>query len=425
MQENRIFVVVLVGLFIVAGIILANLRSFSAVESAVIRQIQDTQRFETAKAAQQIESRIFQMRDELSTLSKVQDIPALSEKRCSAGITHERVSSVLDILARANARGEVTACSSPEIAYFAGLNIANKEYFSIPKSTGKPYISGKESFGPVNQIIITSPIYTSGYALSSSFQGILLSTLTVNELFEDEIYPILNVPEKKFFIIDLEDLEVIATDETRFDVARIAAALPRSERIISKRITTDKIGEIILTSSEFVVGAEKWRLGIYTPMSSVAHDLRIFQQRNLYSLLFVLAIVVAVSIFLISLYRSKEDVESKLNEVSIALDKLGLKVRTDVPGSDSPSSIELLPQQLREKESLLPQEMEVLEFINAQNAENKLISFKDINKKFNITKPTTRARIAMLTGKHLAEIEQRGRFKTLKITEKGRKLLSV
>jgi DNA-binding MarR family transcriptional regulator len=415
-KENRLFAVVLGGLFIVAAIILANFLSFANVQETIINQIQETQKVETTRAAQEIESHIFQATDELDTLSKVAETSGLSPERCSSTTIHERISPAISTLAKANSNGEVIACSSPQISYLAGLNIQNKDYFAIPKQTRNPYITGIESIGSSQQLTITAPIYAT-YGSQESFQGVLITTININELFEDHIYPVLNTNGRKFFLTNLESNEIILTDEEQFNVSILARALPKEDRIISMKAKTDKLGEIILTSSDFVVGKEKWRLAFYTPIQSVAQDLNTFQKRNLYSLVFVLAIGVAVTLFLFSLYRSKENVTSQLQEVNVTLDKMGITL--DEQGKPEAESSE----EMKAKENLLPQEMEILEYINEQNQQNKLISFKDITKRCNITKPTTRARIATLTSKHLAEVEQRGRFKSLKLTEKGRRLI--
>ena len=413
MKENRLFAVVLVGLFIVAAIILANFLSFSNVEQVIIQQIQDTQRTENTRAAQEIESHIFQIQDELQALSRAQDLNLISSERCSPATIHERISPAINSLARANANGEVTACSSPQISYLSGLNIKNKDYFTQPEQTGKPFITKIENIGTNQQITLSAPLYSS-YATQESFQGVLITTISTNDLFEDHIYPILNIPERKFFLTNLETNEMLLTDEDTFNVSILARALP-STRVVSMIAKTDKLGEIILTSTDFIVGSSRWRLAIYTPVLAVTKDLNTFQTRNLYSLLFILAIGILVTLFLFSLYRSKETATSQLEKVNVTLDKLGITLNPQgKPESTDNTEI---------KENLLPQEMEILQYIHQHNQQNKLVSFKDVTKHCNITKPTTRARIASLTSKHLVEVEQRGRFKALKMTEKGKGLV--
>ena len=72
---------------------------------------------------------------------------------------------------------------------------------------------------------------------------------------------------------------------------------------------------------------------------------------------------------------------------------------------------------------LLELELNILRRIHEHNLRNKLISFKDITREFNITKPTTRVKIQKLQLLGLLLVEEFGRFKSLKITSKGRRLI--
>ena len=67
--------------------------------------------------------------------------------------------------------------------------------------------------------------------------------------------------------------------------------------------------------------------------------------------------------------------------------------------------------------------MNILKYINEKNVVNKLASYKDITENFKITKPTTRVKINKLQGLDLLQVEQRGRFKSLKITSAGRRII--
>ena len=86
-------------------------------------------------------------------------------------------------------------------------------------------------------------------------------------------------------------------------------------------------------------------------------------------------------------------------------------------------TIDILGKELRRKTDLTPMESDILAFINIQNVQNRLVSFKDITAKFRITKPTTRAKVSRLQGIGLVQVEQRGRFKSLKVTSAGRRML--
>jgi len=66
---------------------------------------------------------------------------------------------------------------------------------------------------------------------------------------------------------------------------------------------------------------------------------------------------------------------------------------------------------------------EILRYVDIQNRENKIVSFKIISKQFNITKPTTKKKLDLLRDLKLIEIRKHGRDKNLYLSEKGKKLL--
>lgn len=86
-------------------------------------------------------------------------------------------------------------------------------------------------------------------------------------------------------------------------------------------------------------------------------------------------------------------------------------------------SVDLYGKHLRKKVELSDMEMDILEYINGRNIINRLASYKDITENFKITKPTTRVKINKLSGLGLINVEQKGRFKSLKITSAGRKIV--
>lgn len=84
---------------------------------------------------------------------------------------------------------------------------------------------------------------------------------------------------------------------------------------------------------------------------------------------------------------------------------------------------DLLGSELRNNIELSQLEIDLLRYVNENNIVNKLVSYKDISSKFAITKPTTRSKISNLQFKNLISVEQRGRFKSLKITSTGRRFI--
>lgn len=82
-----------------------------------------------------------------------------------------------------------------------------------------------------------------------------------------------------------------------------------------------------------------------------------------------------------------------------------------------------LPSQKIDNIDLEDQLFDVLSFINTQNQNNVLVSFKKICQKFSISKITTAKRLNLLEDKGLIFIKKYGKFKTVYISEKGKTLL--
>ncbi len=86
-------------------------------------------------------------------------------------------------------------------------------------------------------------------------------------------------------------------------------------------------------------------------------------------------------------------------------------------------AIDLYGKHLSNNVNLSEMELEILNLVNINNNMNKIISFKDITNKFNITKPTTRTKVKRLQALGLINIELKGRVKCIKITSIGRKII--
>ncbi|HII16544.1 TPA: DUF835 domain-containing protein [Candidatus Woesearchaeota archaeon] len=86
-------------------------------------------------------------------------------------------------------------------------------------------------------------------------------------------------------------------------------------------------------------------------------------------------------------------------------------------------AVDLYHKELARSLHLTGQELAILSLINERNAEHKMISFRDISASQNITKPTTRARIRRLYDLGLVTVDQKGRYKSLSLTAKGRRAL--
>ncbi len=82
-----------------------------------------------------------------------------------------------------------------------------------------------------------------------------------------------------------------------------------------------------------------------------------------------------------------------------------------------------LPEQSVENITIDNKLFDILQYVDKQNANKSLVSFKNIRKQFSITKVTTAKRINSLEEKDLVTIKKRGRLKTIYITDKGKRLL--
>ncbi len=86
-------------------------------------------------------------------------------------------------------------------------------------------------------------------------------------------------------------------------------------------------------------------------------------------------------------------------------------------------AVDVYGKELKDKVELTDIEKKILILINDKNSQNSLVSFKDITHTFNITKPTTRVKISKLLSLNLIQVETNGRFKSLRITSRGRKII--
>ncbi|MBI2139949.1 DUF835 domain-containing protein [Candidatus Woesearchaeota archaeon] len=565
------FALVLLCLFIIEGIIILNVFSFSGIRSSLITQVKEKNLAEAARASSALEGYIQQVRDELMTLTKLPPQAGLSIEKCRKEVSsvHQKISGITDALLLANGNGDIIACSSPSLSYFEGLNIKNKDYFSIPSETNETHTSFV-NFGQKGIVIISAPLSENAFYGNSGAgqRGVLMSVIDINKLFNEFFHPIV-AQESIFLWVDPSTNEtILQSPGTSFSKEVRQLYLPL-ERVFSTTVSLKNIGQAAVTSSDHYIGSQKWRLLIFTPLKSIGRELVAVQQRNLFSLGFVSIIIIALSYFLISIYKTKEDVQHQLEKVNITLEKLGIKVdveeerfsQADIalePGRlylieesdenhaheiflstlnrgfaglglirEDPAAfrarynlektpliwmtrhprkgcicesrleplqaiiaefinnsqkaavlidrldylsamypVEVLVRWLSEMKDLAAtgqavvicsvnpdaldekklknlaavtsdplgaftasnihldeMEKKILDSINSFNIQNRLISFKDITGILNVTKPTTRAKLAKLAAKGLIRIEKTGRTKSIKITSAGRRLI--
>lgn len=568
----------LISLVIIGIVILTNFLSFSNIEKLIVNQLNENQLTETEFAANQIENHILQVKDELVTLSKFPVMETLDINECSGDmkIIHEKIESKIDSLLRVDNEGNIIECSSPEFSNYVGLNIKNKNYFKMPKETNEPFIAGMVKQGTSQQIIISAPLFeTMGYTpypnFGGEFKGLLLSVVEMNNLYNLYLHPMLEADKNFFLLVNLNTKETILRSPEVKEYAEIANLFPEAGSNLDIIADFADFGETIITSSDLILGSEKWKLIVLTPLKNIGTEIASVQKRHLFSLGFVIIVIITAFFFLISLYRSREKVQSKLDKTKVTLEKLGINIelekdkekfsqadislepkkvylvkeddenhahelfisslnkgfaglgivredpeklkkkynlqktsfiwttKTEVEGvpcetdinnlftlisefikrskksvilvdrldyilnenkfgevikkihalkdlalahecivilSVNPElvedsqlkaleaeTIDLYGKHLRKKVELTEMEMNILNYINENNIVNKLVSYKDITNNFKITKPTTRVKINKLQGLGLLQIEQRGRFKSLKITSAGRRII--
>ena len=105
-----------------------------------------------------------------------------------------------------------------------------------------------------------------------------------------------------------------------------------------------------------------------------------------------------------------------------------MRVNSDILNASQLAFIEEelkpLPSQRIDAVELDDQVYGVLTFIDKQNKNNVLVSFKKISQEFSISKVTTAKRLNMLDDRGLIFIKKQGKSKTVHISDKGKLLLS-
>jgi len=92
----------------------------------------------------------------------------------------------------------------------------------------------------------------------------------------------------------------------------------------------------------------------------------------------------------------------------------------------NPLQVSMIEQEIQkipesdEKERELTEDLqEIIEFIDMQKSMNKTISFKDITRKFDITKSTARRRINKLQAFDIVDVKKSGRFKLISLNKES------
>jgi DNA-binding MarR family transcriptional regulator len=575
-KSTKILYSLLISLVIVGIIIFINILSFSSIENILVNQLKEKQLTETESATSQIESHIIQVKDELITLSKFPLMETLDINECSGNmkVIHEKIEGKIDSLLRVDKEGNVIECSSPQFSDYVGLNIKNKEYFKVPKEDNEPFITGLVRQGTRQQVIISVPLFeTSEYTpypnFIGEFSGVLMSIIELNQLYYSYIHSYVQNDRNYFLLINLDTEETLLKSEGFNDYSEIKDYMPELSDGSAEITDFMNLGSTIITSSDLIFGSETWRLIILTPIENIEPDINSVQNRHIFSLGFVILVIITIFFFIISLYKSQIDTQKKLEKANVTLKNLGIKIEfekdkftkadinletkklylikeddenhayelfisslnkgfaglgiaredprkikkkynlqktsfvwlsknkvEDVPYeteidalytliaefirkskksvilidrldyiisenkfekvikkihalkdlvsvqeciiilSVNPElleetqlraieteTIDLYGKHLRKKVELSDIEMNILQYINNKNISNKLASYKDVTDTFKITKPTTRVKVDKLQKLGLLDVEQKGRFKSIKITSAGRRII--
>ena len=333
-KDIKLIAIILISLLVIGIIVFTNFFSLYNTQNIIINQLIDHQVTKTEHAAHQIQSHVLRVRDDLVTLSKFPLMETLDINKCSGDmrIIHEGIEGKIDSLLRVDKEGNIIECSSDKFNDYVGLNIKNKEYFKIPKKTKEPYIAINTKQGDHNQIIIATPLfksenYTPYPNFENEFQGVLLSIIELEQLFNLYIHPVIGPDNGYYAIINTKSNETLSKSEGIENIIQFQSLLKNNKVKQVKKI--DSLGKVLITTSPIIIGNERWDLIIITPVKNFEVEMNSVQRRHIISLIIIIVIFSFLSYVLISTYISKKDIEKRLDKTSSTLEKLGIKIETE------------------------------------------------------------------------------------------------
>ena len=336
-KGNKRLIILLISLIMIGAVMLTNFLSFSSVETTVINQFKEKQQIETDYAASQIENHIYQVRDELTSLSRFPIMETVDINKCSGDmkIIHESIEGKISSLLRVDQTGQVVECSSPAYSNYIGLNIKNKDYFKVPKETNEPFISGVVWQGTNPQVIVSAPLFeTTKYTpypnFIGEFKGVLLSIIELNQLYNLHIASIADKENSFFLLVDLDTEDTIIRSNNIGDYSSIKDSI--STKVNNNQNIIDDFngyGKTIITSSKVALGSKTWKLFILNPIKNMGKDIQSVQNRHIFSLGFVAVVIMGVFFFVIRIYRSKEEIQEKLEKANVTLEKFGINIAVE------------------------------------------------------------------------------------------------
>ncbi len=337
MKRATIIISVFILLAISGLVLYVNSSSFLNLEQIFIGQWQNNQMTNTKFASNQIENHISRVKNELITLSKFPVIDSVNINKCTEdlNIVHERVDGRINSLLRADKEGNIIECSTPRFGNYVGLNINNKEYFSVPKETKEAYVYGPVRDGSSLQIIISVPLFkTSSYTpypnFLEEFTGVLLSIIEVNDLYYQYAHPLLDAEKSTFMILNIKNNETIMSNIDINEVRNSITGMFYSSINYNNIERIQGFGESVITSSIINVGSDTWRMIIITPIKNISSSFSSMRIVPIISLGLILTVIVSIMIIAILLSKNKQTQPgNKIKSEKVDLKKMGINVGTE------------------------------------------------------------------------------------------------
>jgi len=135
--------------------------------------------------------------------------------------------------------------------------------------------------------------------------------------------------------------------------------------------------------------------------------------------------------YLLSYFSFDEFIKTLYKITNLIVKKKGLLLLRLNPAVISDNQLALIKEELKQLPSQTIRDIhledymyDVLSFINEQNQNSIIVTYKKISQKFTISKVTTAKRLDMIKDKGLILIKKHGKSKTIYISEKGKTLLN-
>ena len=349
-SSPKIMVVLSLLLLALAVVIIANYRTFAHIEGIVVDQLKERQEIETDHATTLISQHIHSVEMELTTLSK---FPTIGEK----GLEIEDVAALDSLrdetsaLLMADAEGTLWQSSSPAYDSWVGLNIMSKDYFSVPLRTRQRYVAGLLKQGTTSFIIVAAPVFEtpapSPYPdVEGEFQGMLLAVINLEDIDRLYLHPLTDEGSRHILLANPETGETSLASAALPPYPELAAQLPKKMVISDIIPNVNGFGETIVTSSDIWIGGNRWVLLVLAPLANYDQEARSLQRGHLFGLALATFALGSTILVILSLYRSRERILSKLGRATLTLEKLGITASPEDTDAYAPTDIVLKARNL-------------------------------------------------------------------------------